>query len=142
MPEDMWTTIRERARKGYDRGTVLSRVMDDATSRRAVAAAREVANAASHLASDAARLARIFQEHDGNDASVAASEAAVRAAQVVFRFEDEEKDGRVISLETALEGALHASLASLEAATASLNATRAALDATAALRRDASAGRR
>ena len=57
-------------------------------ARDASKAAREVARAASHLASEAAALARIYAEHGpAQEAALAAGEASVHAAHYVFELE-------------------------------------------------------
>lgn len=96
----------------------------------AVRAAREVAHAASYLASEAAALARAFEDHGALDASIAASEASIRAANRAFELDEK---GRAIGHEAphvrdAIQTAAHA----LEAAHDALASARRALEAAAA----------
>jgi hypothetical protein len=92
-------------------------------------AARDVARAASQLASEAAALARIYEDHgSARESSAEASEAAVRAAQVSFGLDRDMRAGEGRGQDAAAF-AIQASLASLEAASAAVIATRAALDA-------------
>ncbi|HUR70170.1 MAG TPA: hypothetical protein VM370_13080 [Candidatus Thermoplasmatota archaeon] len=96
--------------------------------------AKDVARAATHLASEAAALARVFADHGpAADACFAASEASVRAADALFSMEREGFDD--------IDRAVHAALVSLEAASAAVAATRAALDAALLLTRDPNPGR-
>lgn len=79
-------------------------------------------------------LARIFANSPAAlDASMAAAQASISAAQEAFRL-DEAFATMHGSPDEVCEGALRASLASLEAATAAVTATRAALDAASNLR--------
>lgn len=93
---------------------------------RAVRAAREVARAASLLASEAATLARIYADSGpAEEAALVASEASVHASRAVFALDQTVPSDP----DAALDAAIRASLASLEAASAAVAATRAALDA-------------
>lgn len=93
---------------------------------RAVRAAREVARAASLLASEAANLARVYSESGpAEEAALVASEASVHASRAVLAIDQETPNDP----DAALDAAIRASLASLEAASAAVAATRAALDA-------------
>src|SRR5438552_13419052 len=60
------------------------RVTQEGSPRVAVRAAREVAHAASYLASEAAGLARLFEQHGAVEASIAESEEVIRAASRAF----------------------------------------------------------
>ena len=51
-------------------------------------AAREVAHAASYLASEAASLARVFEGYAAMEESAAASKAAIRAARSAFDIDE------------------------------------------------------
>ena len=98
----------------------------------AVRAARDVARAASQLASEAAKLARIYADTGpADEAALVASEASVHAARAAFALDDAVAGDP----DAALDAAIRASLVSLEAASAAVAATRAALDAAFAVAR-------
>lgn len=58
------------------------------TPAKAIRAAREVAHAASYLASEAASLARVFEPYAATEESAAASQAAIRAAKSAFEIDE------------------------------------------------------
>lgn len=87
-------------------------------------AAREVAHAASYLASEAASLARVFEGYSATEESAAASKAAIQAARSAFDIDEAVLQGTEgPRLEATL---VHASLA-LEAAAAAIAAAKDAV---------------
>lgn len=97
----------------------------------AVRAAREVAHAASYLASEAATLARVFEAYGAVDASIAASQACIVAAQAAFELDDYVL--RTDLTEADLQGALMTAGRSLEAATGAIESARRAMEAAGAV---------
>ena len=91
-------------------------------SRKATRGARELAHAASYLASEAASLARVFEDGEAHESSAAASRCAVRAAESAFRLDElalHRQPDRPADLQEALrhaKGALDAAAESIAAA--------------------------
>lgn len=103
--------------------------MDALGASRGLRSAREVAHAASQLASEAAAMARLYGERVAHDASIAAAEASILAARAALSLEGEEPRRMAPVDSEELLAAVRASLASVEAAAAAVGATKAVLEA-------------
>lgn len=100
-------------------------VVDESERRtRAIRCARELAHAATSLASEAASLARTFEAQGALEVSIAASHASIRAAQSAFELDETAR-----SAAPDLGDALRCALRSLEAAESAVSAARQALTA-------------
>lgn len=95
-------------------------------ARRTVRSAREISHCATSLAAEAAALARLFETYNATEPSVAASRAALSAAQASFAIDDlaPAGDSALSDVLAKAEAALDSSILAVQAAKLALAAAR------------------
>jgi len=100
-------------------------MVEERARRAAVRSAREISHCATSLAAEAAALARLFEAYNAAEPSVAASRAALTAAQASFAIDDLASAGASLPqiIERA-EASLEASILAVQAAKQALATAR------------------